>query len=132
MALLRRVRDWAPRFLLLFPHPTPVVKKRLKGGIKHLESWLVRDGKGHDIPSTIAEAQEMLTATVADLRGLIDLLPSDDYVKRLVVDTNALIDNPDLAAYTGGLGGKYVVHLVPVVLREIDDRVATTCPTGWT
>src|SRR6476619_7270254 len=27
----------------------------------------------------------------------------------------------DLAAYTDVLGGKYVVHLLPVVLREIDD-----------
>ena len=29
MALLRLVRDWEPRFRLLFPHPTPSVSKRL-------------------------------------------------------------------------------------------------------
>ena len=32
-----------------------------------------------------------------------------------------MIDNPDVAAYTSELGGRYVVHLLPVVLREIDD-----------
>lgn len=51
----------------------------------------------------------------------MELLPADEHLVRLVVDTNALIDNPDLAAYTGELGDRYVVHLIPVVLREIDD-----------
>lgn len=121
MALLRRLRDWAPRFRLLFPHPTPTVRERLDDGIGHLERWLLRDDKGRDIPPTIGEAQENLGATVADLRGLTELLPPDDYAKRLVIDTNALIDNPDVAAYTDALGRKYVVHMLPVVLREIDD-----------
>jgi rRNA-processing protein FCF1 len=121
MALLRRLRDWAPRFRLLFPHSTPTVRERLDDGIAHLERWLLRDDNRHDIPPTIREAQEKLTATVADLRSLTELLPPDDYPKRLVVDTNALVDNPDVAAYTDALGGKYVVHLLPVVLREIDD-----------
>jgi hypothetical protein len=87
MALLRRVRDWAPRFRLLFPHPTPTVRERLDDTIGHLERWLLRDDNRHDIPPTIREAQEKLTATVADLRGLTELLPPDDYLKRLVVDT---------------------------------------------
>lgn len=34
---------------------------------------------------------------------------------------DALLDNPDLAIYKGKLGGKYVVHLLPVVLGEIDE-----------
>lgn len=55
------------------------------------------------------------------LRALTNLLPPDDHPVRLVVDTNTLIDNPDLAAYTGDLGEKYIVHLLPVVLGEIDD-----------
>ncbi|EHB58716.1 hypothetical protein MycrhDRAFT_1152 [Mycolicibacterium rhodesiae JS60] len=122
MALLRRLRDWVPCFRLLFPHPTPEVANRLDEGIGHLERWLVRDGRSdHDIPSTIEEAQHKLAVTLADLRGLTKLLPSDDYSVRLVVDTNALLDNPDLAAYVGTLGRKYVVHLLPVVLGEIDD-----------
>lgn len=122
MALLRRLREWAPRFRLLFLHPTPEVAKRLNEGIFHLERWLVRDGGwDHDIPQTIDAAQDKIRATVADLSALTRLLPSDDYPVRLVVDTNALIDNPDVAAYTGEIGRKYVAHLLPVVLREIDD-----------
>jgi hypothetical protein len=61
---------------------------------------------------------------VAYLRTLTELLPTDDYNIRLVMDTNAPIDNPDVGAYTAELGDKYVVHLLPVVLREIDDSNA--------
>lgn len=122
MTLLRQLREWAPRFRLLFAHPTPEVAERLNKGIFHLERWLVRDsGWDHDIPQTIEAAQDKIRETVADLRALTRLLPSDDYPVRLVVDTNALIDNPDVAAYTGEIGRKYVAHLLPVVLREIDD-----------
>jgi rRNA-processing protein FCF1 len=121
MTLLRQVRDWEPRFRLLFPHPTPRVSKRLDKGIGRLNKWLTRGGKGHDVPSTITEAQQKITETIAGLRSLVDILPTDGYPVRLVVDTNALIDNPDLAAYTADLGAKYVAHLLPVVLREIDE-----------
>jgi hypothetical protein len=64
---------------------------------------------------------------VTDIREMTNLLPSDDYRVRLVVDTNALLDNPDLA-YTGVLGAKYVVHLLPVVLREIDNLKRPDAP----
>ncbi|EUA49729.1 Predicted ATPase related to phosphate starvation-inducible protein PhoH [Mycobacteroides abscessus subsp. abscessus] len=122
MALLRRVRDWIPRFRLLFPHPTPEVAARLDADTAHLERWLLRnDSWDHTVPSTIDKAQESIRATTSDLGDLVDLLPPDDYGVRLVVDTNALIDNPDLAAYVGELGNKYVAHLMPVVLREIDE-----------
>ena len=57
-----------------------------------------------------------------DIRGLFAMLPPDEYPTRLVVDTNALIDNPDVAAYTDALGDKYVVHLLPVVLGELDEQ----------
>lgn len=106
------------------PHPpTPEVANRLDEGIGHLERWLVRDGRSdHDIPPTVEEAQQKLAVTFADLRDLTKLLPRNDYPVRLVVDTNALLDNPpDVAAYVADLGRKYVVHLLPVVLREIDD-----------
>ena len=39
-----------------------------------------------------------LKATIDDIRALFTLLPADDYPTRLVVDTNALIDNPNVAA----------------------------------
>lgn len=42
MALLRLVRDWEPRFRLLFPHPVPTVSKHLDEHLGRLERWLVR------------------------------------------------------------------------------------------
>jgi predicted ribonuclease YlaK len=63
----------------------------------------------------------MIAADVADLDALAELLPEDEYGVRLAVDTNSLIDNPDLAVYVPTLGDRYMAHLLPVVLREIDD-----------
>jgi len=40
MDLLRRVRDWGPRYRLLFPHPVKTVSARLDGGLGRLETWL--------------------------------------------------------------------------------------------
>lgn len=52
MSLLRDLRDWAPRFRLLFPHPTPSVRKRLDDGIGLMNDWLARDGKAkHKAPA---------------------------------------------------------------------------------
>ncbi|QYL19164.1 PIN domain-containing protein [Mycolicibacterium pallens] len=121
MALLRQIRDWQPRFRLLFPHPTPKVTNRLDKSFDRLENWLTRSGKSRSVPATIAEALQTIKNHIQSLRALVELLPADEHLVRLVVDTNALIDNPDLAAYTGELGDRYVVHLIPVVLREIDD-----------
>ncbi|WP_211346810.1 PIN domain-containing protein [Actinokineospora cianjurensis] len=121
MALLRRVRDWGPRYRLLFPHPTPTMSKRLDKNTELLESWLVRKSGEHDVPSTMEEAAQLLGEAVADVRSLADLFPADEYAVRLAVDTNTLIDNPDLAVHVATPGGKYMVRLLPVVLRELDD-----------
>jgi hypothetical protein len=96
---------------------------RMTDDMGHLQRWLIRDDEDLDysIPSTIDQAQQKLTATMNDIRGLFAMLPPDEYPTRLVVDTNALIDNPDVAAYTDALGNKYVVHLLPIVLGELDD-----------
>lgn len=121
MSLLQRVREWEPRFRLLFPHPTPTVKKRLDKHIDRMKRWLIRKDREHGVPSTVSKAAELINAGVADLHALVELLPVDDYAIRLVVDTNTLIDNPDLSVYADTLGRKYMAHLLPVVLREIDD-----------
>lgn len=122
MALLRLVRGWEPRFRLLFRHPTPTVSKRLDEYLRRLERWLVRKTTaGHSIPPTLDKATELIDAAVAGLRELALLLPPDEYAVRLAVDTNTLIDNPDLAVHAGTLGRRYMAHLLPVVLREIDD-----------
>ncbi|MEU2718718.1 PIN domain-containing protein [Streptomyces sp. NPDC007205] len=123
MELLRQVRDWAPRFRLLFGHPTPAVQRNLDDGIRLLEDWLVRESRvknraPKDLPGTATRLRETVTA----LRGLVELLPQDDWPVRLVVDTNALMDDPDVTVYQGAVGSpRYMVHLLPVVLREIHD-----------
>ncbi len=121
MNLLVRVRDWLPRFGLLFPHPTPRVSKSLRQGGGLLERWLLRDKGDHSIPPTTDQAAATLRSTVGDLRALCDLLASDEWPTRLAVDTNALIDEPDLAVYQSVLGPRYLVHVLPVVLGELDD-----------
>jgi hypothetical protein len=47
------------------------------------------------------KAIEMIKAGVADLCALAELLARDEYPVRLTVDTDTVIDNPDLAAHTG-------------------------------
>ncbi|OLT12979.1 hypothetical protein BJF79_03505 [Actinomadura sp. CNU-125] len=121
MKLLGMFRDWAPRFRLLFPHATPQVDERLSGALERLHDWLVRETGSHDVPATIQQAEVQLDATFSLLFELMALLPPDEFKVRATVDTNTLVDNPDLAAHTQSLGGRYMVHLLPVVLREIDD-----------
>ncbi|MFG2320591.1 PIN domain-containing protein [Streptomyces tendae] len=124
MDLLRRLRGWEPRFRLLFPHPTPEAEEKIQESLEHLERWLVREGTWSDwtVPQHMPEAVNLLQASVQQLRSLTDLLPTDPWPVRLTVDTNALIDNPDLAAYTDQVGPRYMAHLLPVVLRELDDN----------
>ena len=122
MALLGTVRDWTTRFQLMFRHPVPTVQERLDDALGHLERWLIRDVHwDHSIPSDHERAQHVLGGVVKTLKDLMTLLPADDVAVRVLPDTNILIDNPDLAAYTSVVGAAYVVHLLPVVLRELDD-----------
>ncbi|MFI1358104.1 PIN domain-containing protein [Streptomyces sp. NPDC020898] len=124
MDLLRRLRDWKPRFLLLFPHPTPETAEKLKDSLELLERWLLRERTWEDysIPQHIPQAVQLARASVRQLHGLTGLLLTDPWPVRLTVDTNALIDNPDLAVYTAQIGPRYMAHLLPVVLRELDDK----------
>ncbi|MFF2136372.1 PIN domain-containing protein [Streptomyces sp. NPDC058193] len=39
-----------------------------------------------------------------------------------MVDTNVLLDDPDVAIHAPLLGKRYMVHLMPAVLRELDDH----------
>ncbi|MEU2930554.1 PIN domain-containing protein [Streptomyces sp. NPDC007251] len=121
MDLLRRVREWQPLFRLLFPHPTPEVSKRLDASLALLERWLVRP-RDKTVPASIQAAAEKIKEAAATLHKLGELLPGDAWPVRLAIDTNMLLDNPDVAIYTPLLGKRYMVHLFPVVLRELDDK----------
>lgn len=121
MTLLGTLRSWDVRFRLLFTAPVPTVAKRIKDNLGLLEGWLVRADGARGVPSTIDAARAQVAAAVAELAGLLELVPPDPHPVRLVVDTNTLIDNPDLSVYTVHLGPAYLVHVLPVVLSEIDD-----------
>jgi rRNA-processing protein FCF1 len=121
MRLLSRLRDWVPRFQLLYPHPTPEVAKTLSARTAHLENWLLREGSDGSIPRTVEQAIARVHQDVGALRQLTEMLPSDEWPIRVVIDTNALIDNPDVAAYNSTFSSGYLVHLIPVVLRELDE-----------
>lgn len=122
MALLGRLLDFEPRFLLLFPHPTPEIQKRHEKAFEHLSRWLSRGKDDNSLPGTIAAAQSKVKDSVAVLRSGADLLQPETFATHVVVDTNVLLDDPDLAQFTNHLGGRYLVHLLPVVLRELDDH----------
>lgn len=121
MELLGRVREWEALFRLLFPHPTPEVTKRLDRTLGLLQRWLVRP-RDITVPASIDKAIDKVKAATATLRKLGELLPDDTWAVRVAVDTNMLLDDPDVAIYTPLLGNRYMVHLLPVVLRELDDH----------
>lgn len=121
MALLATLRSWRVRFELLFTAPIPTVAKRIEDNLDLLEAWLVRKDGAHGVPSTVDAARTRAADAVTELDRLLELLPPDPQPVRLVVDTNTLIDNPDLAVFTDQLGPAYLVHVLPVVLSEIDD-----------
>jgi rRNA-processing protein FCF1 len=122
MKLLGRVRDLRPRYELLFPHPTPEVALRHAGAFELLERWLERPGGDTSVPGSIPAALQQVRSAVEVLRAGRELLPEDEIGVRVVVDTNVLIDCPDLTVYIGQLGPRYRVHVLPVVLRELDDH----------
>ncbi len=121
MQTLDELRGLEPRLRLLFPHPVARVAKTLDGFFSLFEKWLRRGRSGHSVPASLGEAVARVRAEVSEVADLLDHLPADPEPIRVVVDTNALIDCPDLAAYTGDLGRKYTAHLMPVVLGELDD-----------
>ena len=53
-------------------------------------------------------AKDMLLKADAELKALADLLPEDEWSCGLVVDTNPLSDNPDLAAFRTAIGPRYM------------------------
>jgi hypothetical protein len=69
MDLLAKVRDWGPRYRLLFPHPIPTVAERLDGGlgsggeVAGYRSELLGAGEGcggSRTPSVVATPLELI------------------------------------------------------------------------
>jgi hypothetical protein len=116
MQMLAEVKDLETRIRLLFPHATPEVRRVLKESFGLLRRWVKRGNGDRSISRSIEEAKVIALKSIEDVKGLADLLPADDWRVRLVVDTNTLLDNPDLAAHASEVGPKYMVHLLPVVL----------------
>jgi rRNA-processing protein FCF1 len=121
MKVLELLRDLRPRFELLFPHPTPRLATCQSEAFDLLETWMLRAKSDHSVPSSIEAAKAIAGEAVADLIGCHESLPLDEHAVRLVPDTNALIDVPDLATYAATLGPRYCAHVLPVVMRELDE-----------
>ena len=123
MKLLGQFGEWAHRVQLLFAHPTPEVKRTLEDLQAFVLRWLERDQDDHTIPRTIDEAKRVASANFDGYRALIRLTTtSTSPVVRLVPDTSALLDNPELGSYVHDLPvGAAVMHLLPTVLRELDE-----------
>jgi rRNA-processing protein FCF1 len=122
MRLLASLRDWHVRYRLLFAHPTPALTNRLDEAFTTLERWLERPGRDHSVPSTIGVATDIARKHFATLRSGTDVLEATSSATRLIVDTNTLIDDPDLTVYRPVLGDAYTVHILPVVMRELDEH----------
>lgn len=122
MSLLATLRNFKPRFLLLFPHPTPEIAERHDKAFDVLDRWLARPYDDHSVPGSIPQAEATIRRAINDLKVAKDLLAEEEFSHHLVVDTNVLLDDPNMARFTDVVGRRYLVHLLPVVLRELDDQ----------
>lgn len=117
--------EWSSRFRLLFRSPTPEVSARIKDCDEFVRRWFERGHNDHSIPRDMPTAKIAAGEKFERMRSLLGLACSDSVASPALIavpDTNALIDNPDLASYEQGLGqNAFQVRLVPTVLGEIDD-----------
>lgn len=119
--VLIRWHQWHTKFRLLFPSPVPSMLRRADEAQRLIETWLRRDTLHYSVPATLDEAVAIATEQFEGLRGYFRGLIPDQWQVRAIIDTNVLIDNPDVSAHTEALGRRYMVHVLPVVLREVDE-----------
>jgi hypothetical protein len=123
MELIGRYSGWFERFRLLFPHPTPAVKRKITGTDKFFRRWVERHGgSDHSIPPTIDEAKTIAAGRLAVFGELLDLAAHrGDTMIRVVPDTNALLHNPAVEDYAPAVGSSaYMVTSSP------------RCSANWT
>jgi rRNA maturation endonuclease Nob1 len=122
---LERYGDWFASFSLLFQHPTRDVRERIETADRSLRKWFERGQNDTTVPRTIDEAKDQARAWFGTFRRLLEIQCAGDDGNLSIIavpDTNALIDNPDLASYEAVLGQEsYRVRLVPTVLGELDE-----------
>ncbi len=121
--LLRRYDHWLERFRLVFRADLHEVSKAVDETDKLVRGWLRREAGDLSAPKSVGEGQSKATKRCAALTELLDqATPDSQRSPMAVVDTNALLRCPDLAAY-GALFEKARVTLVltPPVLAELDD-----------
>jgi PIN domain len=123
MKLTRDYDAWYARFRTLFGGITPERKKSIEEADRFAREWITRaDTWDHSVPRTIAEAKVLATQSLAPLRDGLALLGSQGQGGiRLVPDTSALMNEPDLTAYSQAAGGRtFTIHVLPQVLVELD------------
>jgi PIN domain len=123
MKLTRDYDAWYARFRTLFGGITPEMKSSIEEADHFVRDWITRPDKyDHSIPRTIPEAKARSTKRMEPLReGLTLLGGQGEGGIRLVPDTSALMDAPDLVGYSVAAGAKtFTVHLLPQVLVELD------------
>ena len=123
MKLTRDYDAWYARFRTLFGGITPEMKSSIEEADHFVRDWITRPDKyDHSIPRTIPEAKARATKRMEPLREGLTLLGSQgEGGIRLVPDTSALMDAPDLTGYSLAAGAKtFTVHLLPQVLVELD------------
>jgi rRNA-processing protein FCF1 len=118
--VLGKTEDFFTRFRLLFPHQLDATATQIDKIQNTITSWVNRK-QGHGVPSSIKTATNTAMSMFGKLSSHLSSLPTDEFDVRVVVDTNVLLNNPDLDIYTNSLGAKYIVHVVPEVMREIDN-----------
>jgi hypothetical protein len=113
---------WWARFQTLFAGITPELKKEVQGADGFIRKWIKRTGWDHSIPRTIDLAKTRAVERMAPLRKALDLLSQrGNEGIRLVLDTSALMDEPNLSAYAAAAGsGEFTVELLPEVIKELD------------
>lgn len=125
MKLLEHWGGLCQRLRLLFPTPTPEVRRTLSSAMDGIRDIVERptDGARRIVPATVDEVRDQVSDWFNDLTELVRLATEHTDGGLLVVpDTNSLLRNWDLVSYARALGtDRYCVYLVPTVQKEIDD-----------
>jgi len=120
--LRNRYARWIGRFRLLFGDAIPSTTKTIAKADAFFVKWVERpDSFDHSIPRTVSEARNVAAKKLAGFSELLDQIESTRTDgTRMVLDTNALLAQPDIRAF-GSIDSQGVVLLVPQVMRELDD-----------